>query len=273
MEMTELLTKDLCEPNVHARDKHAVIEKMAAVLKRHPTLHDIDESTITAELLAREELGSTGFGSGLAIPHCRLQGLDRFVLAVGTSTRGIAFDAMDNKKVHLFCVMVGPDDQPQLHVKMLAEISHTVKSEPARKEMIKAPTRTALYESFLRHSMREDESTSHRKKKLLMLVLQDEETVTDIMELFVEMGIHGASVLESQGMGKVLTNVPLFASFINFLGSGEEFQRTIFSVIHENQISRVIEGIEEITGDMNTHTGAMAIVLDIAMLKGSLQSI
>ncbi|NCC51835.1 MAG: PTS sugar transporter subunit IIA [Spartobacteria bacterium] len=272
MKMTDLLSKELCEPGLRARNKADVLREMSTVLKRHPALRDVGEDAILDKLMAREELGSTGFGGGLAIPHCRLPGLDRFILALGVSKRGVAFDAMDGKKAHLFCVMVGPDNEPQRHVKMLAEISLAVKTEAARREMIKAPSQIALYESFLRHSLRDEDTNSHRKKKLLMLVLQDEDTVTDVMELFVEMGIRGASVLESQAMGKVLTTVPLFASFINFLGSEDEYQRIIFSIVHEDQVARVIDSIEEITGDMDTHTGAMALVLDIAMMKGSLQS-
>jgi hypothetical protein len=65
----------------------------------------------------------------------------------------------------------------------------------------------------------------------------------------------------------------LFASFINFLGSGEEYHRTIYAVVPEDQIDRLLEGIEEITGDMDTHTGAMALVLNIARMRGSLQAV
>lgn len=273
MDVSEMLSRELCEPQLHARRKEAVIKELAHILKRHPGFSNVKEDVIRRGLQEREELGSTGFGGGLAIPHCRLKGLDRFILALCVSRRGVHFDAMDNRKVHLLCVMVGPDDKPREHVRILAEISTALKSEAARKEMIKAPTQMALYESFLRHVLRTSGVQNHRKRKLLMLVLQNEDFLVDVMELFVDMGIRGASVMESRAMGKVLTTVPLFASFINFLGSGEEYERTVFAVVPDDQIPRLITAIEDITGDMDRHTGAMVIVLDIAMMKGTLQSI
>ncbi|RKZ30241.1 hypothetical protein DRQ36_06225 [bacterium] len=273
MEIFDVLTKELCEPRLKSREKQSAIEELANILKRHSGLSNFTQEEIAEGLLAREKLGSTAFGGGLAIPHCKLPGLDRFVIALGVSRRGVNFDAVDNRKVHLLCAIVGPEDKPAEHVKLLAEVSLVLREERVRRELVKAPTQTALYEEFLRHCAREIEPEAPRECKLLMLVLQDEETVTSVMELFVEMGIKGASVIESDSMGRMLSQVPLFADFINFLGRKREYHRTIYAIAPTEEVATLIERIEEITGDLDKHTGAMVLVLDIAMVKGSLEAI
>ena len=93
------------------------------------------------------------------------------------------------------------------------------------------------------------------------------------MELFVEMGIRGASVIESSSMGRMLSQVPLFADFINFLGGRGEYHRTILAMVPVEEIDALITHIEEVTGDLTKHTGALILVLDIAFMKGSLEAI
>ncbi len=273
MDMAEVLQKTLCQPHLKSRQKRTVLEEISQLIKQHEAFENISKEDILEAFEEREKLGSTGFGDGLAIPHCRLPGLAQFVMGIGISKKGIDFDAIDNRKVHLFCYILGPEDRPNDHVKILASISQVLREEPARKELLEAPTSMALYESYLRRAYYEEDFKKAENLKLLMLVLQDEEQLNDIMELFVEMGIRGASVMESDGMGKILTTVPLFASFINFLGGKEEYHRTLFTVVPENQLHRLICAIEEITGDMDKRTGAMALAMDIAMIKGSLQTI
>lgn len=273
MDMADILQKELCAPLLKSRHKRTILQEIAALMKKLDCFASIEEAAILKALEDREAMGSTGFGDGVAIPHCRIAGLKQFVLGIGISKRGIDFDALDNRKVHLFCYLLGPEAQPNMHVKILAAISQVVGKESAREELLKAPTALALYESYLRHAYFEEGPSQAQDLKLLMLVLQNEEHVNDVMELFIEMGIRGASVIESDGMAKILSTVPLFASFINFLGGKESYHRTIFSVVPAKQLSRLVTAVEAITGDMDTHTGAMALAMDIAMIKGSLQTI
>lgn len=273
MRIADILSKDRCEINLYSRSKSDVIREIAEIFKRDSDLKDVSEDEIVRGLEAREALGTTGIGHGLAIPHCRLAAVDHFILVLGISRRGINYESLDNHRVRIFCAFIGPDDQPEKHIQLLAEISMALRNETARREMIDAPTRTALYENFLSHSIFEIRPDPSRKQKLLMLVLQDEEWFTEIMEVFVELGIPGAAVLESQGAGKILTQVPLFASFINFLGEHGAYHRTIFALVQEDLVNRLIDNIEGITGDLDKHTGTMILVLDVPLIKGSLQSI
>jgi len=273
MDIFKILDKELCEPKLKSRKKKSVIQEIAGILKRHPALNRVEEDEIVRRLLEREELGSTGFGGGLAIPHCRLPGLDQFVIGLGVSSRGVHFQAVDKHRVNLFCFMVGPENKPEQHVKLLAEVSLILRDESVKRELIKASSQTALYELFLRHCAGEKPLGKIRECKLLMLVLQDEIILEEVIELFVELGIRGASVIESDGMGKILSNVPLFADFINFLGQKRAYHRTIFALIPADDIDDIISRIENITGDMDKYAGSMALVMDIGFVKGSLEAI
>lgn len=271
MKIADILNRERCEINLRSRTKPEVIREIAGIFKCDSALENVSEDEIARGLTAREELGTTGIGHGLAIPHCRLASVDRFIMVLAVSRRGINYDALDRHRVRIFCAFIGPDAQPEKHVQLLAEISMALRNETARREMIDAPTRTALYENFLSHSIFEIRSDPSRKQKLLMLVLQDEEFFTEIMEVFVEMGIPGAVVMDSQGAGEILTQVPLFASFINFLGAHGAYHRTVFALVPENLVNRLIDNIEGITGDLDKHTGTMVLVLDVPLVKGSLQ--
>jgi nitrogen PTS system EIIA component len=271
MSIFEYLKKETCETSLKSKTKEDVLFELAELLKRSPLLDMIDRDTIYKALEEREKIGTTGFGNGIAIPHCKLKEMDFFIVGIGISQKGIDFEALDNKKVHIFFIITGPFNKPDIHVKMLAQISRILRNKEYRTELMKAPSRTALYERFLRHTRSDNILRKEwKKQKLLMIVIKEEEYYDDILEFFIEIGIKGATAIESKNMSRLLSDVPLFADFLNFLGESRDYTKTIFTVIHEDEISMIIDGIEEITGDLDSHSGAMVMVIDLFMVKGSL---
>jgi hypothetical protein len=93
----------------------------------------------------------------------------------------------------------------------------------------------------------------------------------DISQFFLERGIRGASVTDSSGVKDVLTRVPLFADFLDFLGERRGASKTISTIVEESEIPALVEGIEEIIGDLDTHTGAFVYATDVDFMKGSLE--
>lgn len=274
MEIYELLTAECCETSLKGRRKEELLEELGRLMRRSSALQDVPLQRIVGALKEREELGSTGFGGGFAIPHCKLSGIAGFVLGVAISPRGIDFEALDNKKVNLFIVIVGPEDRPEGHLKLLAQVSRVLRDERVRRELARAPSNFALLETFLRHTRPTPVTEGMRKPaKLLILVIQEERWLADIFELFLELGIRGASVLESRGIRDILSAVPLFVDFINFLGEHKIYSKTIMATLAEEQVAEVVRGVEEITGDLEKHTGALIAVLDLHLVRGSLEMI
>ena len=274
MEIYELLTVECCKTSLKARAKDRALEELAALMKQSAALQETPVQEIVHALKEREELGSTGFGGGLAIPHCKLKGITDFVLGLAVSPKGVDFEALDNRKVNLFVIIVGPEDKPGGHVQLLAQVSRVLRDERVRRELVKSPSNLALCETFLRHTRPAPVSPAKRKSaKLLILVLQEERWVADVFELFLEMGIRGATVFESQGIRDILSTVPLFVDFINFLGEHKTYSKTILATLAEDQVDDVVRGIEEITGDLDKHTGALIALVDLHLVRGSMEMI
>jgi len=100
-------------------------------------------------LLQREKLGSTGIGEGVAIPHGKVSDLQELVVAFGRSKKGIDFDAIDGKSVHLFFLLLAPESSTGQHLKALARISKMLKTPNFRKTLLEAKSRNDLYKAIV----------------------------------------------------------------------------------------------------------------------------
>ena len=84
---------------------------------------------IAEVLMGREQLGSTGIGGGIAIPHGKLDLVDDIVVGFGLSRNGVEYDSLDNKPVHIFFVLLTPENSTGGHLKVLAQISKLLKMD------------------------------------------------------------------------------------------------------------------------------------------------
>ena len=80
-------------------------------------------------ILKREELGSTGIGRGVAVPHTKHPSVDRLVGNVAISGGGVDFDSLDGEKVHLFFLLISPPDRPGDHLRALENISRQLRDD------------------------------------------------------------------------------------------------------------------------------------------------
>ena len=272
MDIFEALKEKACSVSLSARTKKECLLELARLIAE--ANEDIRLEEILNALESREEQGSTGLEDGIAIPHARLKDIPSFILGIAVSKKGMNFESIDGKKAHIFFVLVGPENKPQEYIKLLAQVSRVARNKVARREMRKASTPSALKETFLRYIPEgvplKDEKGQN---KLFILVLYEKRYLDDIIQLFLEADIHGASVIDSMGIGNVLSRVPLFGDLMNFLGERKEVSKTIMAIINEIKIPGLVEGIEDIMGDLDTHSGAMVFTLDINFMKGSFETL
>ena len=111
---------------------------MARRLKAAGDVKDADE--LTRRLLEREKLGCTGLGNGLAIPHCKIGGLEGVIVAIGVVHGGVDFRALDGRPVKLILVVLSPSDAPAGHLQALARISRLVKTPGVTEAILSAST-------------------------------------------------------------------------------------------------------------------------------------
>jgi len=106
--------------------------------------------------------------------------------------------------------------------------------------------------------------------KLLVFVLNKEELLEEVLEAFVEAGIPGATILDSEGMGRFLTyEVPLFADFREFMKGNKPYNKTIFSVIEkEEKIKKLEKLIEKICGSLSQPGTGILFTIPVDYARG-----
>ncbi|MBW7470536.1 PTS IIA-like nitrogen regulatory protein PtsN [Marinobacter sp. M216] len=116
-----ILAPELTLCRVPASSKKRVLEFIAEQIHRHD--ESLSETQIFNNLVSRERLGSTGIGQGIAIPHCRLEGLDHVVGVLLTLEESIEFDAIDNQPVDLVFALVVPKEATSEHLELLSQLA------------------------------------------------------------------------------------------------------------------------------------------------------
>jgi nitrogen regulatory protein PII len=109
--------------------------------------------------------------------------------------------------------------------------------------------------------------------KLVILVLNSEEKLEEVLEAFMEAGVPGATILDSEGMGRFLTfEVPLFAGFQQFMKGNKPYNKTIFSVVDDEKKVKVLEGlIEKICGKLSEPGTGILFTVPVDYASGRLK--
>jgi len=143
MKITDIFSKELIIEDLKARNKRdALVELSSLFLQGHKIC---DHNAVVNVLLEREKLGSTGIGDGIAIPHGKHSDLDHLIVSFGRSKEGADFDAMDGKPVHLFFLLMAPENTTGQHLKVLAKISRMLKDSKFRGNLMEAKTKDDLF--------------------------------------------------------------------------------------------------------------------------------
>jgi len=132
MLLRELLDVPRIDLSLDASDKGAALDAMARLLCAGAS-GATEPSELRRILAEREQLGSTGVGDGVAIPHGRVPGLDHFVAALGVSRGGIPFESVDGAPVDVFFALVGPERAAGEHLKCLARIGRLLRDPGVRR--------------------------------------------------------------------------------------------------------------------------------------------
>ncbi|MBN2140729.1 MAG: PTS sugar transporter subunit IIA [Desulfovibrionaceae bacterium] len=144
MRLGDYLEKDLIIEDLAAKTKVEALFELVKPLDQR--VQGLDAEKICKVLMEREGLGTTGIGDGIAIPHGKLEGLDRIVVAVGRSLEGVEFEALDFKPCRIFFVVLAPEDVAGLHLRILAHISRLLRDDGFRDRFLAAEGRDGLWE-------------------------------------------------------------------------------------------------------------------------------
>lgn len=110
-------------------DKQTVITELAQVMHTVGAISEAQVETVIEGAMARETIGSTGIGHGIAIPHCRTAIVDRIVCVFGSSPSGIDFDSLDGEPVHAVFLLLTPPDHKDDHLQLMKNFASQIRKE------------------------------------------------------------------------------------------------------------------------------------------------
>ena len=136
MKITEFLSPKAISADLKASTKDEIIEEMVGLLLSAGVIEKKHKAKIVEVLMAREALGSTAIGQGVAIPHGKIDCVHNLVAGLGISKKGINFDSLDGEPAYIFFLLIAPLDSAGPHLKALARISRFLKDKYVREHLI-----------------------------------------------------------------------------------------------------------------------------------------
>jgi mannitol/fructose-specific phosphotransferase system IIA component (Ntr-type) len=255
-----------------ARNKSEVIGEIARLAKKSKVLDGVEEKRIAQALLDREQVGTTGFGSSIAIPHCSLEDIDEFVVGLLIAPDGIDFDALDGKKTTTFFFIVGPKSQRNRHIQLLSAISKVLKDPDVIERFLEAfdekQVRQIVEELFRLVDV--GVSPGQQKNRCLFQVfVQREECFEDILQVLSAAVDGSISVVEANTAGRYLHRMPLFAAY--WAESQRGFSRIILAIVDRDLCNDVIRRIHTVVEDIEEAPGVLITVQELFYSSGSLE--
>ena len=129
MKFADFVNSGAIRADLAAEDKEEVIRELAGALVSAGAISEDDLEGIVKAVMKREELGSTGIGRGVAVPHTKHPSVSRLVGTVGVSAEGLDFNSLDGEKVQLFFLLISPPDRPGDHLRALENISRQLRDD------------------------------------------------------------------------------------------------------------------------------------------------
>jgi PTS system fructose-specific IIA component/PTS system nitrogen regulatory IIA component len=146
MRMSQFVVRDAILPDLKASTKEAVIREMVESLQATGHFPASDAEDIVRAIQKRELLGSTGIGRGVAIPHTKHQSVDRLIGTVALSKAGVPFDSLDGEPVHVFVLLVSPQDRPGDHLRALENVSRSLRDDSFVRSLRNATTKERIWD-------------------------------------------------------------------------------------------------------------------------------
>ena len=142
MELADIVAKAAILPALKVASKKQLFQELAT---RAADVYRVQPRTVIAGLTAREQLGSTAMGEGVAIPHARIEGLEHIVGLFARLEKPVDFDALDSMPVDLVFVLLAPEEAGADHLRALARVSRLLRGAAVREKLRTSTKADSLY--------------------------------------------------------------------------------------------------------------------------------
>lgn len=254
--------------DANPKDKTEVLQTLAEHASKTEVLKKYKAKELVKKLEQREALGSTGFGEGLAIPHCSIDGLSDFVIGLMLVPEGVDFSAIDGNPVKLLFLIIGPTEQRNRHIKILSAISKMVKT-PGVADSLMTLKDTKKIEALMKeHLTIREEKPKTQDFCMLNIYIQKEESFDEILELLSAEVEGSITVVETQNAGEYLNRLPLFSSY--WTEGSSTFNRLIQTVMPKGRCNDIIRRINLIEDSYAENPGIMITAQELLYASGSI---
>jgi mannitol/fructose-specific phosphotransferase system IIA component (Ntr-type) len=144
--MSDFVVREAIVADLKATTKEGVIREMVESLRNAGYFRGGELEDVVKAILKRELLGSTGIGRSVAIPHSKHSTVERLVGTVGVSRSGVAFDSLDGEPVHVFVLLISPQDRPGDHLRALENVSRSLRDDGFVRSLRQAASRDDIWE-------------------------------------------------------------------------------------------------------------------------------
>ena len=142
--VADYIEVDTINLNLESKNKNAVIKELYGNLKKTNLIKDEEQGL--NDILAREEMGSTGIGKRIALPHAKTKAVDELIVTFGISRNGIAYNSVDDENVNIFFMFLCPENKTREYLKVLARISRLIREEKFVNDLLKATSNQEILE-------------------------------------------------------------------------------------------------------------------------------
>ncbi len=142
MGISDILSENMVLAHVEAENKRGLLEKLSGFVAEKENL---DKNLIFEAILERENLGSTGYGDGVAFPHARINGLNKVIAVFARLNKGVDYDSLDNHPVDLIGFLLSPEKSGEDHLQSLAVMSRVLKDADTCRKIREAKTAHEIY--------------------------------------------------------------------------------------------------------------------------------
>jgi nitrogen PTS system EIIA component len=147
VKLADILRESSVIADIKGITKREILFELVETLKNAKLIDDVN--SVVDIIMEREKLGSTGIGDGVAIPHGKMKKLNTILCVAGRSKEGVNFDAVDRQPVHIFFLVLAPEDSASMHLKVLSRISKVLRDQSFRKKILKLADAHEIYTNII----------------------------------------------------------------------------------------------------------------------------
>ncbi|MBU4485483.1 MAG: PTS sugar transporter subunit IIA [Candidatus Delongbacteria bacterium] len=270
MDISDYISTEMIEIKSGHYTKDEVLEDIAELVVNKIGVETHTKHEILRKLREREELGSTGFGNYIAIPHCAMPSTEDFVIGFILYPDGADFDSMDEKPVKFVAFIIAPEKKKNQHIRFLSEVSGVLRQPGALDDISSKLNSVAIREKFLKYALPGSKDKKQKEEySQLQIFCQNEQKFYEIINLLSEINERDISVIDGTDAKNYIGSKAFFGNI--WKDKGAKFNKIIFAVVPTEFANDAVRKINNIIGTLPDRKGIMLIMQRIDFINGYLK--